>query len=287
MRRRHLPLLLLPPLAGCVAAPVPPIHPAARHAALVLAADQQLSLLLDHLAARERVELDEAASLRFAATGSVPRLPPPPVTPLAGAVLDPGMDLIVLAAERLVAAAQGAAAQEGPAGADALARLDAALAGLRGAPGRWPAEAARRRGRDAFRRLAEPPPAGMDAARLAADRQAAVEDAVGLLKAVLGTDARSGLRGVLADRHEAWREAQRAMLAAAGRLPDPAMRMEAWNRARAALAADPPDVPAAEAVALLGALPGAHAAAGAGDAAGLAGLEAALARVQAVLAQAR
>ena len=127
----------------------------------------------------------------------------------------------------------------------------------------------------------------MDAARLATGRQDALVDGIALLQAVLGADGRTGLRGVLAQRHEAWREAHRAMLAAAGRSMDPAGRMEAWNRAQAALAGDPPDIPAAEAVALLGALPGAHAAAGAGDAAGLAGLEAALARAQVVLAQVR
>jgi hypothetical protein len=56
---------------------------------------------------------------------------------------------------------------------------------------------------------------------------------------------------------------------------------------QAALAADGFEVPAGEVVRLLVALPPAHAAAGAGDAAGVDALAAALARFDAVLAQAR
>jgi hypothetical protein len=129
----------------------------------------------------------------------------------------------------------------------------------------------------------------MDAARLAAERQGALEAGVALLQAVMGQDARTALRGVLAQRHEAWRAAQRGVLEAArtDRNLTPADRIALWNRVQAALAGDPPDLPAAEVVAALGALPAAHAAAGAGDAAGLAGLQAATARLQGVIAQAR
>lgn len=286
MRRRDLTLLFLP-LAGCTAAPLAPPPAAARHAGLVLLADERLSALVDHLAARESMEVQQAASLRFAAAGTVPRSLPVAVTPLVGAVLDPGMDLVALQARRLAAAPSASALQQAGAGAAALAGLETALDGLRGLPGRWPAEAVRRRGIAGFRHLAEPAPAGIDAARLAAERQGALADGIALLQALMGPDRQGGLRGVLAQRHEAWRDAHRAMLAAAGRGMDPAGRMAAWSRAQAALAGDPPDIPAAEAVALLGALPGAHAAAGAGDAAGLAGLEAAIARAQSVLVQAR
>jgi hypothetical protein len=287
MRRSFLLLLAAAPLAACTAVPfATPTGPAARHAALVAGADQAMGRMLDHLAARERSEVDQAASLRFAAGGAAPRALPAPAVPLAGAVLDPGMDLVVLQARRIAALADGAAPAEAGEGAAAFARLQSALAGLRAAPGRWPSEAVRRRGLDGFRALSEPAPAGLDAARLAADRRAALDGAVALLAAVMGADARTGLRGVLAQRHEAWREAQRGLLNAARNL-GPAERVELWNRVQAALAADGPDLPAAEVVRLLSALPPAHAAAGAGDAAGVATLEAALARFQAVLAQAR
>jgi hypothetical protein len=102
----------------------------------------------------------------------------------------------------------------------------------------------------------------------------------------MGEEARSGLRGVLAQRHEAWREAQRGLLASAQRL-DPAERLALWNRVQAALAADGFELPASEVVRLLGALVPAHAAAGVGDTDGIASFEAALARFQPVLAQAR
>lgn len=287
MRRSFLLLLAAAPLAGCVAVPfATPSGPAARHAALVASADTAMGRMLDHLAARERLETDQAASLRFAAGGAAPRALPAPAVPLAGAVLDPGMDIILLQARRLAALAGGAAPTEAGEGAAAYARLQSALAGLRGVPARWPAEAVRRRGLDGFRTLSEPAPPGTDAAGLAAARQAALEQAVALLAAVMGEDARAGLCGVLAQRHQAWREAQRGLLGAARNL-NPAERMELWNRVQAALAADGPDLPAAEVVRLLVALPPAHAAAGADDAAGVAALEAALARFQAVLAQAR
>lgn len=286
MRRGLLAVLVLLPLLGCAALPPGAQGPAAEHARLVAAADGALGLMLDHLAARERVEVEQAASLRFAAAATVPRTLPPPVTPLAGAVLDPGMDLVVIAAQRLAVLAGGAPAGGDAEAAAALARLETALAALRGAPGRWPSEATRRRGLDGFRALAAPAPAGADAAGLAAARQGALAAAVALLQAVMGEDARAGLRGVLAQRHEAWREAQRGLLASAQRI-DPTQRLALWNRVQAALAADGFDLPASEAVRLLGALPPAHAAAGAGDAAGVVAFQAALARFQGVVAQAR
>jgi hypothetical protein len=288
MRRRNLSALLLL-LPGCTAVPFAPLPPAARHAALVMAADQRIGLVLDHLATRERAEVDQAASLRFAAGGAVPRSLPALATPLAGAVLDPGMDLVAIQARRIAALALGSPPTEANEAAPALARLEAALAALPAAPGRWPAEPARRRGLEAFRALAAPAPGGTDAARLASERQAALEDAIALLRAVVGETAGSGLRRLLAERHEAWRAAQRRVLEAArnDRNLSPVDRMAMWNRVQAALAGDPPDLPAAEIVAVLGALPPAHAAAGAGDAAGMAALEAASARLLAVLAQAR
>ncbi|WP_198372674.1 hypothetical protein, partial [Roseomonas rosulenta] len=109
---------------------------------------------------------------------------------------------------------------------------------------------------------------------------------VALLQAVMGEDARAGLRGVLAQRHEAWRDAQRGLLATGQRM-DPTQRLALSNRVQAALAADGFDLPAAEVVRLLGDLPPAHAAAGAEDAAGVAAFQAALARFQGVLGQAR
>ncbi|MBR0682418.1 hypothetical protein GXW74_18140 [Roseomonas eburnea] len=288
--RRLLPLhLLVLVLAACAAVTPAQQGPAERHAALVAAADQGLGRMIDHLALRERTEIDQAASLRFAAGGAVPRSLAAPAAPVAGAVLDPGMDLLVMEARRLAALAAGAAPTEGPEAAVALARLEQAVAALRGVPARWPSEAVRRRGLDAFRLLAAPAPAGVDAARLAADRQSAVVAGIALLRQVLGEESRAGLRGVLAQRHEAWRAAQRGVLEAArnDRSLTPADRMAMWNRVQAAMAGDPPDVAANEAAVLLAALPAAHAAAGAGDVAGVAAFEAALARFQGVLAQAR
>ncbi|WP_230168289.1 hypothetical protein [Roseomonas sp. CECT 9278] len=286
MRRGLLAVLALLPVLGCAMAPPAPQGPAADHARLAIAADRAIGQMIDHLAARERVEVEQAASLRFAAAASVTRALPAPATPVVGAVLDPGMDLVVIAAQRLAVLAGGAGAGGDAEAAAALARFEAALGGLRAVPGRWPSEAARRRGLDGFRALAAPVPAGADAATLAAARQGAIMAGVALLQAVVGDDARSGLRGVLAARHEAWREAQRGLLATGQRM-DPAQRLALWNRVQAALAADGFDLPAAEVVRLLGALPPAHAAAGAGDPAGVAALQAALARFQSVLAQAR
>lgn len=276
-------------LAACAVVPPQPQGPAQRHAALVVAADQALGRMVDHLAARERTEIDQSASLRYAAGGAVPRSLPVPATPVAGAVLDPAMDLLVIEAQRLADLASGAAAGGDAEAAAAFDRLRMAMARLGTVPARWPSEAARRRGLEAFRTLSRPVPAGVDAARLAVDRQGAVEAAVALLRAVVGEDARTGLRGVLAQRHETWRGVQRGLLEAArtDRNLSPQDRLALWNRVQATLAGDPPDVAAAEVVSLLGALPAAHAAAGAGDAAGLASLEAALTRFQSVLAQAR
>ncbi|WP_137125240.1 hypothetical protein [Roseomonas sp. HF4] len=288
MRRRNLPVLLLL-LSGCTAAPFAPLPPAAQHAALVTAADLRIGLVVDHLAARERAEVEQAASLRFAAGGTVPRSLPPLATPVAGAVLDPGMDLVAIQARRVAALSLGTAPADQTEAAAALGRVEAALAGLRAVPARWPSEAERRRGLEGLRSLAAPVPSGMDAARLAVERQAALEAGVALLQAVMGQDGRAALRGALAQRHEAWRAAQRGVLEAArtDRNLTPADRIALWNRVQAALAGDPPDLPAAEVVAALGALPAAHAAAGAGDAAGLAGLQAATARLQGVIVQAR
>lgn len=277
------------PLAGCVVVGPPAAQgPAARHAALVIAADAAAGQVVDHLAARERVETEQAAALRFGA-GAMPRSPGAPVTPLVGQVLDPGMDLIVLQARRLAVLAGAGPAAEGQEGAAMLARLDAALAGLRGLPGRWPAEAVRRRGVAGFGMLAQPAPAGADAASLAAARQRGLADAVALLRALVGEDQRSGLRAALAQRHQAWREAQNAMLNAArnDRSLSGVDRMELWRATQQRLAGDPPDVAAAELLRLLGALPAAHAAAGAGDAAGVEAFAAEVARFQALAAQAR
>jgi len=286
MRRGFLAVLALLPLAGCAGVAPWAQGPAADHARLVNEADRAIGQMIDHLAARERVEVEQAASLRYAAAATVPRALPPPATPVAGAVLDPGMDLVVIEAQRLAALANGAAAGGDAEAAAALARLEPALGTLRGISGRWPPDPVRRRGLDGFRALARPVPAGADAATLAAARQASLAAGVALLRAVMGDDARSGLRGVLAQRHAAWREAQRGLLAGGARL-GPAERMALWNRVQAALAADGFDLPASEVVLLLAALVPAHAAAGAGDAAGVAAFEAAVARFRAVLAQAR
>ncbi len=286
MRRSFLLLLATLPLPACTVVPFAPQGPAQRIAALTTAADQAAGRMVDHLGQRERSEIDQAASLRYAAGGAPNTNLPRPATPVAGAVLDPGMDLVVLEARRIAALAAGAAPAEGQEGALAFARVQDALAGLRAAPARWPSDAVRRRGLEGFRVLSEPAPQGVDAAGLAAARQGAMDDAVTLMQAVVGFDARSGLRGVLAQRHEAWQAAQRGVLAS-GRTLTPSERMALWNRVQAALAADGPDLPAAELVRLFAALPPAHAAAGSGDAAGAAAFEAALARFQGVLAQAR
>jgi len=276
-------------LGACVAAPPPaPPTAAGRYAMLVAAADQVAGQVVDHLAARERAEVQEAGSLRFAA-GAMPPNPPPPATPAAGAVLDPGMKLILLQAQRLAALSVGQAPTEGPQGAALLARVRDSLAALRAVPGRWPGEPVRRRGLDAFAILAAPAPPGLDAAGLALQRQRAMSDAVALLRAVVGTDGRSGLRGALAQRHEAWRQAQTAMLNSVrnDRSIGPDQRMQIWQTTQARLAADPPEIAGAELVRMLDALPPAHAAAGAGDAAGVEGFAAAVARLQALAAQAR
>jgi hypothetical protein len=286
MRRRFLAGLALLPVVGCAGVAPFPQGPAGRYATLVVESDRAIGQMIDHLAARERIEVEQAASLRYAAAATLPRALPPPVTPAAGAVLDPGMDLVVIDAQRLAALAGGVAAGGDAEAAAALARLDAALDRLRGTTGRWPSEAQRRRGLDGFRALAAPVPAGVDAAGFAASRQGALVAGLALLRCVMGDDARSGLRGVLAARHEAWRAAQRSLLASGQRL-GPAERMALWNRVQAALAADGFDLPAGEVVALLGALPPAHAAAGAGDVAGLSQFEAAVARFRVILGQAR
>jgi hypothetical protein len=288
--RRALPAMLIA-LAGCVAAPPAPPVPAVRHAALVAAADLAAGQVVDHLARRERIELEQAAMLRFGTGGVPPRLPAP-VVPVAGMVLDPGMELVLLEAQRLAVLAarpEPAPPPEGQEGAAMLARLEAGLAALAGAPGRWPAGAVRRRGLDGFRLLAQPAPAGSTAAAHAAARGQALADAVALLRAVVGEGPREGLRGVLAERHAAWRAAQQALLDAArtDRTVSPAERMALWRATQARLAADPPDVAAAELVRLFAALPAAHAAAGAGDAAGVEAFAAAVARAQALAAEAR
>lgn len=287
MRRSFLLMLAALPLPACTAVPfASPPTPAARHAALAAAADQVASQTMDHLGARERTEIDQAGSLRYAAGGSANPNLARPATPVAGAVLGPAMALVVLEARRLAALAAGTAATEGAEGALAFGRLQDGLQGLRAVPANWPSEAVRRRGLEGFRVLSGPAPQGFDASRLAADRQGAIEAAAALMEAVAGLDERHGLRGVLAQRHEAWRRAQRGLLAS-GRSLNPTERMALWNRVQAALAADGMDVPAAELVRLFAALPPAHAAAGAGDAAGVEVLAAAVARVQGVLAQAR
>lgn len=280
-----LPLLL----GACVAMPPPlPPTPAGRHAALMVAADQAAGQVVDHLAARERAEAQEAGSLRFAA-GTMPRTPPPPAAPAAGAVLDPGMELVLMQAQRLAALSAGQVPAEGQQGQALLQRVRDGLAALRAVPGRWPPEAVRRRGLDGFAVLAAPAPQGADVAGLAMQRQGAVRDAVALMRAVVGDDARSGMRGALAQAHENWRGAQTAMLNSArnDRSIGPDQRMRLWQTTQARLAADPPEVAGAELHRMLGALPQAHAAAGAGDAAGVEAFGAAVARIQALAAQAR
>jgi hypothetical protein len=276
-------------IGGCVAAPPPaPLTPAGRFATLVGAADLSAGQVVDHLARREQQEVQEASTLRFAA-GSMPPAPPPPAAPAAGAVLDPGMKLFQLEAQRLAALSVGQDPAEGQQGAALLLRLQDGLATLRAVPARWPSEALRRRGTDGFALLAQPVPPGSDPATVAAARQRAVDDAAMLMRAVVGDDPRGGMRGALAQRHAAWRAAQTAMLNTVrnDRNISPDQRMQAWNAAQARLAADPPEVAAAELHRLLGALPGAHAAAGAGDAAGVERFAGEVARMQALALQAR
>ncbi len=285
--RAVLGLALL--IGGCVAAPPPPpATPAVRQAALVAAADQAAGQVVDHLARREQREVQEASTLRFGA-GSMPPAPPPPAAPAAGAVLDPGMKLVLLQAQRLAALSTGQVLAEGQQGAALMLRLRDGIAGLRAVPGRWPSEALRRRGMEGFALLAEPAPPGGDAAGLAAARQRAVADAAALMRAVVGDDPRSGMRGALAQRHDAWRAAQTAMLNTVrnDRNLSPEQRMEIWRTAQTRLAGDPPEVAAAELHRLLGALPPAHAAAGAGDAAGVEAFAGEVARMQALALQAR
>lgn len=276
-------------VGGCVAAPpaVPPT-PAGRFAGLVAAADQSAGRVVDHLARREQQEVQEAGTLRFAA-GAMPPAPPPPAAPAAGAVLDPGMKLMLLEAQRLAALSAGQTFAEGQQGAALMLRLQDGLAVLRAVPARWPAEPVRRRGIDGLALLAQPVPPGSDPALVAAARQRAVGDAAMLMRAVVGDDPRSGLRGALAQRHAAWRAAQTAMLNTVrnDRNMTPDQRMQAWNTAQARLAADPPEVAGAELSRLFGALPAAHAAAGAGDAAGVEVFAGEVARMQALALQAR
>lgn len=226
--------------------------------------------------------------MRFAA-GGMPPTPPPPAAPVAGAVLDPAMKLIQLEAQRLAALSGGQALAEGQVGTALMGRLRDALATLGRVPGRWPSEAVRRRGLAGFATLAEPAPPGINAAGLALARQGAMGDAVLLMRAVVGDDRRSGLRGALAQRHEAWRSAQTAMLNRVRNDPNigPDERMRIWGATQARLAADPPDVTAAELSRMFDALPAGHASAGAGDAAGVEAFGAAVARLQAVMAQPR
>jgi hypothetical protein len=286
--RYRLAVLLILLLAGCVAAPQAPPTPAGRYAALVTAADMAAGQVVERLAQRERQEVQEASSLRFAA-GSMPPTPPPPAAPAAGAVLDPAMKLVQLQAQRLAALAGGQSLAEGQVGAALMARLQDALAALRAVPGRWPAEAVRRRGLAGFALLAEPAPPGSDAASLAASRQRAMGDAVMLMRAVVGDDQRSGMRGALAQRHAAWRAAQTAMLNAVrtDRSLSPDQRMQIWRTTQARLAADPPEVAGTELHRMLGTLPAAHAAAGAGDAMGVEAFAAEVARLQALAALGR
>jgi hypothetical protein len=282
-------LLLALLVGGCVASPpAPPPSPAARLAALVAAADQSAGQVVDHLARREQQEVREAGTLRFAA-GTMPPAPPPPAAPAAGAVLEPGMKLFLLEAQRLAALSAGQTLAEGQQGMALMLRLQDSLAALRAVPGRWPAEAVRRRGVDGFALLAQAVPPGSDPAMVAAARRLAMADAVLLMRAVVGDDPRSGLRGALAQRHAAWRAAQTAMLNTMrnDRNVSPDQRIQAWSAAQARLAADPPEVAAAELNRLLGALPAAHAAAGAGDAAGVELFAAEVARMQALALQAR
>lgn len=286
--RHRLVLGLALMMAGCVAAPLAPPGPAGRYAALAAAADQAAGQVVDHLARRERQEVQEASSLRFA-SGTMPPSPPLPAAPAAGAVLDPGMKLVVLEAQRLSALAAGQVLAEGQLGTTLMVRLQDGLAALRGIPGRWPSDTVRRRGLAGFGLLAEPTPAGSDAASLAAARQQAMRDAVLLMRAVVGDDQRSGMRGALALRNEAWRAAQTSMLNTVrnDRNLGPDRRMEIWRTAQTRLAADPPEVAGAELHRMLGALPAAHAAAGAGDAAGVEAFAADVARMQSLAAQAR
>lgn len=285
--RAVLGLALL--IGGCVAAPPPaPPTPAGRFAALVAAADQSAGQVVDHLARREQQEVQEAGTLRFGA-GALPPAPPPPAAPAAGAVLDPGMKLILLEAQRLAALSAGQAPAEGQQGAALMRRLQDSLAALRSVPARWPSEAVRRRGVDGFALLAEAVPAGSTPAVVASARQRAIGDAVLLMRAVVGDDPRLGMRGALAQRHAAWRAAQTAMLNTVrnDRNISPDQRMQAWNAAQTRLAADPPEVAAAELHRLLGGLPAAHAAAGAGDAARVEAFAGEVARMQALALQAR
>lgn len=287
--RRPMIIALALLAAGC-AAPQPsvPPTPAARHAGLVALADSSAGRVVDHLAFRERREVEEAAALRFGA-GGMPPSPPRPAVPVAGAAMDPAMDLLLVHAQRLAALSLGSPAAGDAEASAALARVEAAIGGLRGAPGPWPAEAQRQRAASAFRALAAPVPQGSDAAGFAASRQGAVAEAAGFLQALAGRDARGGLRGVLAERHRSWRGAQEAMLAAARRDQNlsPQDRMVLWNRTQARLAADPPEVAAAELAQIFAAMPAAHRAAGAGDAAGVEAFAASVARLRAIEAQAR
>ncbi len=284
----RLGLLSLILLAACTTGPLAPQTPATRHAALVAAADQAAGQVVDHLAGRERREVQEAASLRFGA-GTMPPAPPRPAAPVAGAVLDPGMKLILLEAQRLAALSVGQLPADGAQAGMLMARLQDGLAALRGVPGRWPSEALRRRGMDGFAALAAPVPPGIDTAGLAVTRQRAITDAAALLGAVVGDDARSGLRGALAARHAAWRDAQTAMLntVRADRNLNPDQRMQIWRATQARIAADPPEVAGAELARMFGALPAAHAAAGAGDAAGVEAFAVEVGRMQALAAQSR
>lgn len=286
-RRAALGLPLL--LGACATTPPVPPTPAGRYASLLLTADQTASQVVDHLAAREQAEVREAGSMRFAA-GAMPPNPPPPAAPAAGAVLDPAMKLIQMQAQRLAALSAGIAMAENPQqGQLLLSRLTDALAGLRGVPARWPSEPVRRRGLNGFAILAQPAPPGLDAAGLGLQRQRAVSDAVALMRAVVGDDARAGLRGALAQRHEHWRQAQNAMLNSvrSNSSISPDERMRIWQTTQARLAADPPEVAGAELNRMLDAIPAGHAAAGAGDAAGVEAFGAAVARLQALVAQAR
>ena len=76
MRRYLLLHLAGLTLAACATLQPLPQGPAQRHAALVGTADQAIGRMVDHLALRERTEIDQSASLRYAAGGAVPSAAP-------------------------------------------------------------------------------------------------------------------------------------------------------------------------------------------------------------------
>jgi hypothetical protein len=190
--------------------PEPP--PAVRFADYLAATDRSLSDAGEALAAREDEARQDAQAIAFATGGRRPPASAPAPVEAAGDVIEAGFDALNLHATRL-AGAPALAPAPTPAG---LARqAEEGLSELRRA-GVGVTPEARRAGLAAIAALAAPPAAGATPATLAAERQPSVEAVIALMREVIGTTPRAGLRGALG-RQRAQSARNRATLLAAAR----------------------------------------------------------------------